>query len=80
MRVLFLKENARGSLGGSTYGTKGDTLLQMKFAYNHLAPLFLMLLQWMDFSCTCLLLRYLDIFHIDIVVYKEEDQPPAAVA
>lgn len=44
--------------------TKGGTLLQMKLAYNHLAPLFLLLLQWMDFSCTCLLLRYLDLFHI----------------
>jgi len=48
--------------------TKGGTLLQMKLAYNHLTPIFLLLLQWIDFSCTCLLLRYLDLFHI--VVYK----------
>ena len=47
---------------------KGGTLLQMKLVYNHLAPLFLLLLQWMECSCTCFLHRYLDLFHI--VVYK----------
>ena len=47
---------------------KGGTLLQMKLVYNHLAPLFLLLLQWMKCSCTCFLHRYLDLFHI--VVYK----------
>lgn len=52
---------------------KGGTLLQMKLAYDHLAPLFLLLLQWMDFSCTCFLLRYLDLFHI--VVYKVSTAP-----
>ncbi|XP_028232647.1 E3 ubiquitin-protein ligase AIRP2-like isoform X2 [Glycine soja] len=40
----------------------------MKLVYNHLAPLFLLLLQWMECSCTCFLHRYLDLFHI--VVYK----------
>ncbi|KAF8390573.1 hypothetical protein HHK36_025100 [Tetracentron sinense] len=47
---------------------KGDACLQMKLVYNHLAPLFLFLLQWIDFSCTCLIPRYLDLFHI--IVYK----------
>ncbi|XP_059304084.1 E3 ubiquitin-protein ligase AIRP2-like isoform X2 [Lycium ferocissimum] len=40
----------------------------MKLAYNNLAPILLFLLQWMDFSCTCLLPSYLNLFHI--VVYK----------
>ncbi|KAL6969336.1 hypothetical protein U1Q18_029052 [Sarracenia purpurea var. burkii] len=40
----------------------------MKLVYNHLAPLFLYLLQWMDCSCTCLLPRYLNLFHV--LVYK----------
>lgn len=47
---------------------KGGARLQMKLVYNHLAPLFLFLLQWMDCSCTCLLPRYLDLFHI--LIYK----------
>lgn len=47
---------------------KGGARLQMKLVYNHLAPLFLFLLQWMDCSCTCLLPRYLSFFHI--LVYK----------
>ncbi|GKV43511.1 hypothetical protein SLEP1_g50794 [Rubroshorea leprosula] len=40
----------------------------MKLVYNHLAPLFLFLLQWMDCSCACLLPGYLSLFHI--LVYK----------
>ncbi|KAK4362565.1 hypothetical protein RND71_017806 [Anisodus tanguticus] len=49
---------------------KNGTCLQMKLLYNNLAPIFLLLLQWMDCSCscTCLLPSYLDLFHI--VVYK----------
>ncbi|XP_031401999.1 E3 ubiquitin-protein ligase AIRP2-like isoform X2 [Punica granatum] len=47
---------------------KGGARVQMKLVYNHLAPLFLFLLQWMDSSCTCLLPRYLNLFHI--LIYK----------
>jgi len=47
---------------------KGETLLQMKLVYNHLAPLFLLFLQWMDCSCAGFLHRYLDLFHI--LIYK----------
>ncbi|KAK8537303.1 hypothetical protein V6N12_043469 [Hibiscus sabdariffa] len=42
--------------------------IRMKLVYNHLAPLFLFLLQWMDCSCICLLPRYLDLFNM--LVYK----------
>ncbi|KAK7842820.1 E3 ubiquitin-protein ligase AIRP2 [Quercus suber] len=47
---------------------KGGACLQMKLVYNHLAPIILLLLQWMDCSCTCLLSSYLNLFHI--IVYK----------
>ncbi|XP_050223354.1 E3 ubiquitin-protein ligase AIRP2-like isoform X2 [Mercurialis annua] len=47
---------------------KGGSCLQMKLVYNHLAPLCLLLLQWMDCSCSCLLSSYLNLFHI--VVYQ----------
>ncbi|XVE85223.1 hypothetical protein DITRI_Ditri17bG0074400 [Diplodiscus trichospermus] len=40
----------------------------MKLVCNHLAPLFLFLLQWVDSSCICLLPRYLNLFHI--LVYR----------
>ncbi|RAL47538.1 hypothetical protein DM860_011276 [Cuscuta australis] len=43
---------------------KGGTYLQMKLVYNDLAPLFLVLFQWMNFSCTCLLPSYLNLFNI----------------
>ncbi|CAI9093295.1 OLC1v1028765C2 [Oldenlandia corymbosa var. corymbosa] len=47
---------------------KRGARLQMKLVYNQLAPLFLFLLQWMDCSCTCLLPRYLNLFHV--LIYK----------
>ncbi|KAF3951998.1 hypothetical protein CMV_022404 [Castanea mollissima] len=47
---------------------KSGAHLQMKLVYNQLAPLYLFLLQWLDCSCTCLLPRYLNFFHI--LVYK----------
>lgn len=47
---------------------KGGACLQMKLVYNNWAPVFLFLLQWLDCSCTCLLPRYLNFFHI--LVYK----------
>lgn len=47
---------------------KGGAQLQMKLVYNHLAPLVLFLLQYIDCSCTCLLPRYLNLFHV--LVYK----------
>lgn len=40
----------------------------MKLVYNHLAPVFLFLLQWMDCSCSCLLPTYLNLFHV--LIYK----------
>ncbi|GMY26407.1 RING-H2 finger protein ATL47-like isoform X1 [Fagus crenata] len=47
---------------------KSGAHLQMKLLYNQLAPLYLFLLQWLDCSCSCLLPRYLNFFHI--IVYK----------
>ncbi|XP_047149878.1 E3 ubiquitin-protein ligase AIRP2-like isoform X2 [Vigna umbellata] len=64
LKLLEADIQQANALAAEITRTKGGTLLQMKLAYNHLAPLFLLLLQWMDFSCTCLLLRYLDLFHI----------------
>jgi len=47
---------------------KGGSVFQMKLVYSQLAPLFLLLLQWMDCSCSCFLHRYLNFFHI--IIYK----------
>lgn len=47
---------------------KHGSYLQMKLVYNQLAPFFLFLMQWLDCSCTCILPRYLNFFHI--LVYK----------
>ncbi|KAK4414177.1 E3 ubiquitin-protein ligase AIRP2 [Sesamum alatum] len=55
-------------LAASISRAKGGACLQMKLAYNHLAPVYLFLLQWFNFSCTCLLPTYLNLFYV--VIYK----------
>ncbi|XP_022736769.1 uncharacterized protein LOC111289751 [Durio zibethinus] len=55
-------------LAASIPRAKGGGCLQMKLVYNHLAPIFLFFLQWLDGSCSCLLSSYVNLFHI--VVYQ----------
>lgn len=55
-------------LAASISRAKGGACLQLKLVYNHLAPIFLFLLQWFDCSCTCSFPTYLNLFHI--IVYK----------
>ncbi|XP_042505240.1 E3 ubiquitin-protein ligase AIRP2-like [Macadamia integrifolia] len=56
------------TLAASIPRAKGGARVQMKLVCSQFTPLFLFLLQWMDFSCACLLQRYLNLFHI--MVYK----------
>ncbi|XP_062157867.1 E3 ubiquitin-protein ligase AIRP2-like isoform X1 [Alnus glutinosa] len=68
LEVLEADIQHANALAAAIPRAKGGARLQMKLVYNHLAPLFLFLLQWMDCSWTCLLPRYLNLFHI--LVYK----------
>uniref|UniRef100_A0A5B7A3C1 RING-type domain-containing protein n=2 Tax=Davidia involucrata TaxID=16924 RepID=A0A5B7A3C1_DAVIN len=68
LKVLEADIQHANALAAAIPRGKGGARLQMKLVYNHLAPLFLFLLQWMDCSCTCLLPTYLNLFHI--IVYK----------
>ncbi|GMY15027.1 E3 ubiquitin-protein ligase AIRP2-like [Fagus crenata] len=68
IKVLETDIQYANMLAASIPRGKGGACLQMKLAYNHLAPILLLLLQWMDCSCTCLLSSYLNLFHI--IVYK----------
>ncbi|KAA0034229.1 hypothetical protein IC582_023257 [Cucumis melo] len=68
LEVLEADIQYANSLAAAIPMAKGGVYLQMKLVYNHLAPIVLFLLQWMDCSCTCLLPRYLNLFHI--LVYK----------
>ncbi|KAL8111695.1 E3 ubiquitin-protein ligase AIRP2-like isoform X1 [Apium graveolens] len=70
LKVLEADIQHANSLAASIPRGKGGSHLQMKLAYNHLAPLLLFLLQWIDCSCTCLLPNYLNLFHV--LVYKVE--------
>uniref|UniRef100_A0A5B7ASW1 RING-type domain-containing protein n=1 Tax=Davidia involucrata TaxID=16924 RepID=A0A5B7ASW1_DAVIN len=68
LKVLEADIQYSNMLAASIPRAKSSACLQMKLVYNHFAPLFLFLLQWMDCSCTCLLPSYLNLFHI--LVYK----------
>uniref|UniRef100_A0A9I9EM45 Uncharacterized protein n=1 Tax=Cucumis melo TaxID=3656 RepID=A0A9I9EM45_CUCME len=47
---------------------KDDSSFRMKLVCNHLTPVILYLLQWVDCSCSFLSLSYFNLFHI--VLYK----------
>ncbi|KAK2972201.1 hypothetical protein RJ640_030746 [Escallonia rubra] len=68
LKVLEADIQHANALAAAIPRAKGGARLQMKLVYNHLAPVFLFLLQWLDCSCTFLLPRYLSFFHI--LVYK----------
>ncbi|XP_038997271.1 E3 ubiquitin-protein ligase AIRP2-like [Hibiscus syriacus] len=68
LRILKADIQHANALAAAIPRAKSGARIQMKLAYNHLDPIFLFLLQWMDSSCICLLPRYLDLFHI--LVYK----------
>ncbi|KAG6747148.1 hypothetical protein POTOM_049529 [Populus tomentosa] len=68
LKVLEADIQHANVLAASIPRAKCGSCLQMKLVYNHLTPIFLFFLQWMDCSCTCLLSTYLNLF--DVVVYK----------
>lgn len=68
LKVIEADVQHANMLAASIPRNKSGDWLQMKLVHNHLAPLILYLLQWIDCSCTCLLPSYLNLFYI--VVYK----------
>ncbi|XP_022951171.1 uncharacterized protein LOC111454098 [Cucurbita moschata] len=68
LKVLEEDVNRANALAVAIPRAKHGSYLQMKLVYSQLAPLFLFLMQWVDCSCTCVLPRYLNFFHI--LVYK----------
>ncbi|KAG5557869.1 hypothetical protein RHGRI_007938 [Rhododendron griersonianum] len=68
LKILDADIQHANSLASAIPSAKCGACLQMKLGYNHLAPILLYLLQWMDCSCTCLLARYLNLSHV--LVYK----------
>ncbi|XP_057486945.1 E3 ubiquitin-protein ligase AIRP2-like [Actinidia eriantha] len=68
LKILEADIQHANALASAIPRAKSGARLQMKLVYNHLAPLLLFLFQWMDCSCTCLLPRYLNLFHV--LVYK----------
>ncbi|GAU43370.1 hypothetical protein TSUD_82160 [Trifolium subterraneum] len=68
LKLLEADIHHANALAAAIPRAKGGSVFQMKLVYSQLAPLFLLLLQWMDCSCSCFLHRYLNLFHI--IIYK----------
>ncbi|KAG2678653.1 hypothetical protein I3843_11G012000 [Carya illinoinensis] len=75
LKVLEADIQHANMLAASIPRGKGGACLQMKLVYNHLAPILLFLLQWMDCSCTCLLSSYLNLFHIIVYKVRSDGKP-----
>ncbi|KAK9117422.1 hypothetical protein Sjap_016369 [Stephania japonica] len=56
------------SLAAALPGDYGGECLQMRLSYSPIAPFFLYLIEWIDFSCTDTLTNYLGLLHI--IIYK----------
>ncbi|XP_073035865.1 E3 ubiquitin-protein ligase AIRP2-like isoform X1 [Primulina eburnea] len=63
------------ALAAAIPGAKSGTRLEMKLVYNHMAPLLLHLLEWMECSCLCFSPRYLNLSYILICKVYEDGTP-----
>ncbi|XP_021638562.1 E3 ubiquitin-protein ligase AIRP2 isoform X1 [Hevea brasiliensis] len=75
LKVLEADIHHANVLAASIPRGKSGSCLQMKLVYNHLAPICLLLLQWMDCSCTCLPSSYLNLFHIVLYQVCSDGRP-----
>ncbi|CAK8567225.1 unnamed protein product [Lathyrus sativus] len=69
LQILEADIQQANSLAAEIPRAKGGNLIKMKLVCNQLAPLVLLFLQWMDWSCAGFLHSYLNLFHI--LIYKE---------
>lgn len=68
LKILESDIQHANMLAASIPRAKNGAFLQMKLVYNQFAPIYLLLLQWMDCTCTSLLPSHLNLFHI--VIYR----------
>ncbi|KVI05701.1 hypothetical protein Ccrd_015950 [Cynara cardunculus var. scolymus] len=68
LKVIEADIQHANALAAAIPRAKDGARFQMKLVHDQLTPLIMFLLQWIDSSCTCLLPRYLNLFHV--IVYK----------
>ncbi|CAD5312584.1 unnamed protein product [Arabidopsis thaliana] len=54
---------------------KNNVRLQMKLVHSNFASLLLFLLRWIDLSSSCLIPRYLNLFHVLVYKVQSDGQP-----
>ncbi|GAB4860526.1 hypothetical protein Ancab_035686 [Ancistrocladus abbreviatus] len=75
LKVIEADIQHANMLAASIPRSKSGDWLQMKLVHNQWAPLILYLFQWIDCSCTRLLPRYLNLFHIVINKVSADGRP-----
>ncbi|KAJ4710937.1 RING finger protein [Melia azedarach] len=75
LKVLEADIQHANALAAAIPRAKSGARLQMKLVYNHWAPLFWFLLQWVNSSCMCVLPRYLNLFHVLVYKVYADDGP-----
>ncbi|KAL2484480.1 RING/U-box superfamily protein [Abeliophyllum distichum] len=68
LRVLETDIKHANAMAAAIPNAKNGTGVQMKLVYNQSARIVLFLLRWIDCSCTCFFLKYLNLVYI--LIYK----------
>ncbi|KAL2510312.1 RING/U-box superfamily protein [Forsythia ovata] len=75
LRVLETDIKHANAMAAAIPNAKNGTRVQMKLVYNQSARIFLFLLRWIDCSCTCFFLKYLNLFYILIHKVHTDGRP-----
>ncbi|WCJ36203.1 RING/U-box superfamily protein [Euphorbia peplus] len=75
LKLLESDIHHANALAASIPRGNGGSCFQMKLVYDQLAPICLLLLQWMDCSYSCLLSTSLNLFHILVYQVCSDGKP-----
>ncbi|EOA37007.1 hypothetical protein CARUB_v10010035mg [Capsella rubella] len=75
LKILEADVQHANSLAEAIPMGKNNVRLQMKLVHSNFASLLLILLQWIDLSCSCLIPRYLNLFHVLVYKVQSDGQP-----
>ncbi|KAL2510315.1 RING/U-box superfamily protein [Forsythia ovata] len=75
LKVLEADILHANAMAAAIPNSKNGARVQMKLVYNHLAPIVLFFLRWIDCSCTCLFPKYLNLFQILIFKVYTDGRP-----
>lgn len=66
LKILEADIHHANLLAASIPRGKGGSFIEMKLVFSELAPILMCLLQWMDFSSSCLFSTHFNFFHVTV--------------